>query len=117
MATNENRFLVMGLSGLVQYDLIGAIKERFPGVDPITVTSEVEAIEATKQTTGWKFAFLNLGPEAFAASDLAALLATVKTKVILLGNAAEDAAGDSPFPVLMRPFTGADILRLLGCKG
>lgn len=117
MTIENNRFLVMGLNGLVQCDLIGAIKERFPGFASVTVDTEGEAIEATRQGKGWEFAFLNLGPDAFATSDLAKALAELKTKVILMGSAAEDAAADSPFPVLVRPFTGEDILRLLGYKG
>ncbi len=116
MTTDDSRFLVMGVAGLVRCDLIGAVKEQFPTISPVTVGSEVEAIEVAQQSDGWKFAFLSLGPEDFAASELAALFAKLKTKVILLGDAAEEAAANSPFPVLMRPFSGADILRLLGYK-
>lgn len=113
MTTDDGQFLVMGITGLVQYDLIGAIKEAFPAFTPITLSTELEAIEAAQQTHRWRFAFLNLGPDAFAKSDLAMLLSTLKTKVILLGDAAEEAADGSPFPVLMRPFSGADVVRLL----
>lgn len=83
---------------------------------PTAVKNVVEAVEIAKLSDGWKFAFLNIGPDAFAASDLAALFVALRTKVVLLGNAAEDAAGESPFPVLMRPFSGTDILQILGYK-
>ncbi|MDF3414371.1 hypothetical protein HKX54_07880 [Sulfitobacter sp. M57] len=114
MTTNDSRFLVMGITGLVQFDLIGAIAEHFPAAQAVTVETESEAIEAAKQPAGVEFAFLNIGPDDFAASDLSSLFGALKTKVILLGDAAEEAASNSPFPVLMRPFSGDDVLGLLG---
>lgn len=113
MSAPDSRFLVMGLTGLVLRDLVETIKERFPALDARTVASEVEAVVEVTRDSGWKYAFLNLGPDAFVASELSNLFNALGTKVILFGNVAEEAAAESPYPVLIRPFIADDIWRIL----
>jgi hypothetical protein len=55
-----------------------------------------------------------MGPNDLANSDLAAALARLGTRVVLLGNDAEDAGADCPYPVLVRPYGADDVLAVLG---
>jgi hypothetical protein len=114
MNTVRNRYLVMGLNGLVLRDLLETMSEGFPALQPVTVPTVDDAVKEVSKASGWRFAFLNLGPDAFIASELAMLFKNLDTRIVLLGNAAEDAACTSTYPVLMRPFSSEDILALLG---
>ena len=116
MGAADSRFLVLGLTGLVLRDVIGTMKDRFPSLEASTFASVGEAVAQISKTSGWRYAFLNLAPDAFVASELSKLFETLGTKVILLGDAAEDAAAQSPYPVLIRPFMADDIFRLLDIK-
>ncbi|MGB3246209.1 MAG: hypothetical protein WBB25_16865 [Sulfitobacter sp.] len=113
MNAADSRFLVMGLTGLVLRDLLETMQDRFPGLEPNTVTNEDEATTRVSQTSGWKYAFLNLGPDDFSKSNLAKLFEAVGTRVVLFGEAAEEAATNSAYPVLVRPFMPDDVFRLL----
>ena len=113
MTPKDSRFMVMGLNGPVLRDLVGTMKDGFPGLEASTANTEAEAVEQIEQTKCWKYAFLDIAPAAFAASQLSNLFDALGTKVVLLGNAAEDAAQCSPYPVLVRPFTANDIINLL----
>lgn len=113
MSAADSRFLVMGLKGLVRRDLIGTMLDTFPTLAVTSAADVSDALSHIKQTSGWQYAFLNLGPDAFIASELYPLLTALGTKVVLLGSAAEDAVTKSPFPVLVRPFISDDIFRVL----
>ncbi len=113
MTVIDSKFMVMGLNGLVLRDLVGMMKDAFPTLEAITAGNEADALAQLAGSKGWKYAFLDLGPDAFVASELSKILDALGTKIILLGNAAEDAEKASTFPVLVRPFFAGDILRLL----
>lgn len=113
MDAKTSRYLVMGLTGLALHDLVGTMKAGFPTLEASAADDEADAVALVAQTGGWQFAFLNLGPIAYVASELSSLLDALGTHVILLGNAAEDESANCSYPVLMRPYSSDDVLRLL----
>lgn len=116
MAVDKGRYMVLGLNGVVLHDIVGTLEEGYPGLHPCAVTTEAEAIAHVAQAANWKFAFLNLGPMAYARSELFKMFTALGTQVVLLGAAAEEAAASCSYPVLRRPFTSDDILRALERK-
>ncbi|MDU9004523.1 hypothetical protein [Sedimentitalea todarodis] len=113
MDVTTGRFLLMGLTGLTLHDLVGTMKEGFPTLEASSVEDEAGAVAVVDQAGDWKYAFLNMGPGAFLASELSDAFARLGTRVILLGNAAEDESAECPYPVLMRPYSSEDVFRLL----
>lgn len=72
--------------------------------------------EATQLAANLKsvcFAFPNANPDEFVKTELASLLSSLGTRIVLMGNAAEDKAAQSPFDVSDRPFANDDVLRIL----
>lgn len=109
---NEN-YLIVGLKGLILSDVIGIIKEAFPDFGVITAQSMIEAAEITAKLQSVPFAFLNVDPDEFVRAELAGLLSNLGTRIVMMGNAAEEKATDLPFNVLDRPFAQADVIRIL----
>ncbi len=58
-------------------------------------------------------AFLDVTPEAYAASRIAAILTAAGLRAVLLGDAAEAAGPDATFAVLERPFSTEDVHELM----
>lgn len=113
MISAESRFLVLGLTGLVLRDIIGTLSDRFPTLQAHIAEDEADALAQVKQASGWQYAFLNLGPDLFVASELSLLLSQAGAKIVLMGSEAEDAAAQSAHTVLIRPFTADDVLQAL----
>lgn len=109
----QGRFMIMGLTGLVLNDLVGAIGEKCPTLSACIATDEADAITQIGRASDWRYVILNMGPDALAASPLWNLLGSAGAHIVLMGNEAEDACEKSPCPVLIRPFAAQDIFAAL----
>lgn len=87
------------------------------GCGPIIASSldEAEArLEELPPEAPLPFAFVHLSPSVFAPSRLNQLLAARGAKVVLTGHAAElEAARYADWPVLMQPFSSAQVEALV----
>ncbi len=113
MSDTDESYLIVGLKGLVLFDVIGIIAEIFPGLGAVTAQSPIEATELAAKLKSVRFAFLNVDPDEFVRTELASLLSGLGTRIVMMGLAAEEKAADLPYDVLDRPFADADIIRIL----
>lgn len=113
MDFHDDRFLVLGVTGVVLRDLISTVKDAFETLEATVAHTQDEAMHLLEQGQQLKYAFLNLSPETLMNSELVRLCEKLGAKIVLLGTDAEDAVENSPHPVLVRPFATHDILRVL----
>jgi len=108
--------LVFLESPVVARDLALTMQD-IAGCGPIIAGSidEAEAqLEALPQGAPLPYAFVHLSPSAFASSRLNQLLNARGAKVVLTGHAAElEAGGDASWPVLLQPFSSAQVEDLI----
>ena len=102
-------------SPIVAQDLALTMQDII-GCGPTIASSlnEAEAwLEALPPTVPMTFAFVHLSPSAFRESSLNKLLAARGAKVVLTGHAAELEADKADWPVLMQPFSSAQVAALI----
>jgi len=112
----QNHCLIFLESPLVAQDLALTMKDLL-GCGPIIATSlgEAEAqVAALPNGALIPCAFVHLSPSAFRPSRLHDMLRTHGAKVILVGHAAELEADAGDWPVLMQPFSSAQVADLIG---
>ena len=113
MCNDNETYLIVGLQGLVLLDVVGIIEEAFPGFRAVTAGSDAEAVALAAMLKSIRFAFLNVDPDAFVRTELAGILTRLGTRIVMMGQVAEEKAAHFPFDVLDRPFFEHDILRIL----
>lgn len=108
--------LVFLESPVVARDLALTMQD-IAGCGPIIAVSldEAEArLDALPQEAPVPYAFVHLSPSAFRPSRLNRLLAARGAKVVLTGHAAElEADRNADWPVLMQPFSSAQVEQLI----
>lgn len=110
----RGHYLVTGLKGLVLRDIIGIMEIACPRLNALAADTVPDALALLKDAQSVRIAFVSLGPDTFLQDGLSTVLGHLGTKVILMGEDAENAVSRSSFPVLERPFFEDDILKLLG---
>lgn len=113
MKTKTGFYLTVGLTGVVMRDIVGLMKEAMPGLVQISADTLSEAASRIGGAQPLPVAFMHLPPDEFVASELWPLLDALRTRAVLMGSAAEEAAEDSRFSVLMRPFGEDDLLKIV----
>lgn len=113
MSDDDENYLIVGLRGLVLFDVLGIIEEAFPGLRAVTADSDVEAVAHAATLKSIPFAFINGDPDEFVRTELASLLSRLGTRIVMMGRDAEEKAAQLPFDVLDRPFVDKDILHIL----
>lgn len=101
---------------LVLQDIVDTIAEHDPGAGIVTAVRMADAVNALAGVMEVVVAFVEASPSDFGNSDLARAIAARSGRVVLLGQAAEETAGPTEWPVLSRPFRFIDILYHLGGK-
>ena len=112
-----NNYLIVGLRGIVLADIIDTVRNAFPDFHVITADTLMDASAIVAQLGSVPFAFLNVDPDEFIRTELAIALTRLETRIVLMGDAAEEKVKTSPFPVLDRPFAEDDVIRILKKSG
>lgn len=77
--------LDVGLRGLVLLDVIEIITEAFPGFNAIAAQSTLEATQLATNLKSVRFGFINVDPDEFVRTELASLLSSLGTRIVLWG--------------------------------
>lgn len=111
----QQQCLVFLDSPVVAQDLALTMQDIL-GCGPIIASSLDEAeshLETLSHEAPLPFAFVHLSPSAYRLSRLNAQLSARGTKVVLIGHAAEMEADHGEWPVLMQPFSSAQVAEMI----
>jgi hypothetical protein len=113
-------FLIVEPTHLVAMDIAEAIRAAIPEAR-VVIAGAPDAVDPALLPGTLSLAFVHAPPAVYDGSPLAAEIARRGGAAVLMGDGAEEAAGADPaaagWPVLVRPFTSADILAHLERAG
>ncbi len=109
MEKSQSAFLVVGQTGIILYDMMATLEATFAGWRGVA-TCTVDAALDLLDDVPVRIAFIAAAPRDFAGSPLAARLHQSGARIVLMGDAAEESATTSTYPVLHRPFRTDDIV-------
>ena len=98
---------------LVALDITLTLADHAPQALVLQVRSVSEAMEAIRGFAKVAVAFLGFGPEEKGVSDLVNAVTSRGGRVVLVGTNAEEAPLHPGWPVLIGPFSTADLLAQL----
>lgn len=111
-------FLIVEPTHIVALDIAEAIRAAIPAAR-VVIAGALDTVDPGQLPDRLRLAFVHAAPAVFDGSPLAAEIARRGGAVVLMGDGAEEAAAAAPgvLPVLVRPFTSADIMAHLDRAG
>jgi hypothetical protein len=106
-------YMVVGVSGVTLLDLTGTIATAVPDARVIAAKSFSEAAELARGVVRLAGIIVRAGVQELQKSELVEILQNAQSQIVLVGEAAEDQAENSPYIVLHRPFGIDDVLKAL----
>lgn len=117
MTLQNPTYLVVGVAGVSRLDLFDAIESSRPGAEIIYAKTISEALPLVSHLSFLAAAVVQGCLSDLSHSGLLTVLQRLGSKIVLMGDAAEEAAATLCYPVLERPFGSDDILSALEIDG
>lgn len=110
---DRGAYLIVLEDYLVSQDLAEIVAWYAPAAEVIVRHALPDAVAALQPVARLAVAFVGIGPASFAASPLAAMIASRGGRVVLLGDEAERTGEAAGWAVLQRPFSQSQVATFL----
>jgi hydrogenase maturation factor len=110
---SRRTYLVIEPFGVIAQDLAISISDFDIHAEVRIATSLDDAEPLVHASDAVTLAVVNADPAVFAQTELASALAARRAKIVLIGDAAEQANEAAGFPVMHRPYAPESVIALL----